>query len=468
MASYSFGTAPLMGTSLEGTKSGSGPAYDAMYRRTHASSPNAYHTEPAGEKSLDAHNTALADYFLKQQQITLERSHTAREGADISSMVAAVAAASTGSSMHTYGYAPRACSQSPRAPDAQPALDALPGFLSSLPMAGHMDSKYAGAPNQVRRTTPSGGLLAAAAAAAASVVGDADAGTNAGPQGYGRNAYTQSVTNESAYTVDGLSFATSAAMTAPLGPSLSEQSSGMAVGAELTPYSVSALSRPLAQATVLLGDSGSNYSAGLGQLTSVSQIPTMLSPQSQYYAQRSYSEYSAYYRSPSTMGVTTASAAPAASGASGAPGASPTNATQLAMGPAYYSPAYQYVRSNPYSYYSPSRYLPYGAYPQVRHFVSPARPFKCETCDQSFSRNHDLKRHVKIHSGVKPHKCNKCGKSFGRSDALKRHSMVKRCRSSAGQARPAGRLAPVSALFAQTSAPQVSASNLLAARTNSI
>ncbi|KAI8323681.1 hypothetical protein GQ54DRAFT_237357, partial [Martensiomyces pterosporus] len=55
---------------------------------------------------------------------------------------------------------------------------------------------------------------------------------------------------------------------------------------------------------------------------------------------------------------------------------------------------------------------------------------KCPTCDQSFSRNHDLKRHVKIHSGHKPHRCPKCGKCFGRSDALKRHSMVKRCRSS--------------------------------------
>ncbi|KAJ2862646.1 hypothetical protein FB639_005366, partial [Coemansia asiatica] len=85
-----------------------------------------------------------------------------------------------------------------------------------------------------------------------------------------------------------------------------------------------------------------------------------------------------------------------------------------------------------HSYYysqTPARYIPYGAYPPIRHFVSPARPFKCETCEQSFSRNHDLKRHVKIHSGIKPHKCHKCGKSFGRSDALKRHSMVKRCRS---------------------------------------
>ncbi|PVU96189.1 hypothetical protein BB561_001352 [Smittium simulii] len=56
------------------------------------------------------------------------------------------------------------------------------------------------------------------------------------------------------------------------------------------------------------------------------------------------------------------------------------------------------------------------------------RPFKCKICNQSFSRNHDLKRHVKIHTGVKPYKCKKCNKRFGRSDALKRHSMVKRCR----------------------------------------
>ncbi|OLY84334.1 Zinc finger and BTB domain-containing protein 7C [Smittium mucronatum] len=58
------------------------------------------------------------------------------------------------------------------------------------------------------------------------------------------------------------------------------------------------------------------------------------------------------------------------------------------------------------------------------------RPYKCSTCSQSFSRNHDLKRHVKIHTGVKPYKCKKCGKKFGRSDALKRHSLVKKCRMS--------------------------------------
>ncbi|KAJ2320528.1 hypothetical protein GGI00_006217 [Coemansia sp. RSA 2681] len=148
----------------------------------------------------------------------------------------------------------------------------------------------------------------------------------------------------------------------------------------------------------------------------------------------------------SGTGMNAAAAVAAAAASSGTPTSSNNThlaaaAAAAAMGSSYYaSAAYQpYMRTSvggsggggAYYYAQPqSRYLPYSAYPPIRHFVSPARPFKCETCDQSFSRNHDLKRHVKIHSGVKPHKCPKCGKSFGRSDALKRHSMVKRCRSS--------------------------------------
>lgn len=47
------------------------------------------------------------------------------------------------------------------------------------------------------------------------------------------------------------------------------------------------------------------------------------------------------------------------------------------------------------------------------------RPFRCETCTQSFNRNHDLKRHVRIHLAVKPYPCHHCDKSFSRKDALK-------------------------------------------------
>lgn len=47
------------------------------------------------------------------------------------------------------------------------------------------------------------------------------------------------------------------------------------------------------------------------------------------------------------------------------------------------------------------------------------RPFRCDVCPQSFNRNHDLKRHKRIHLAVKPFPCNHCDKSFSRKDALK-------------------------------------------------
>ncbi|MCJ1453077.1 hypothetical protein MMC28_003422 [Mycoblastus sanguinarius] len=55
------------------------------------------------------------------------------------------------------------------------------------------------------------------------------------------------------------------------------------------------------------------------------------------------------------------------------------------------------------------------------------RPFKCDQCPQSFNRNHDLKRHKRIHLAVKPFPCGFCDKSFSRKDALKRHILVKGC-----------------------------------------
>ncbi|KAG9248050.1 hypothetical protein BJ878DRAFT_413608 [Calycina marina] len=60
------------------------------------------------------------------------------------------------------------------------------------------------------------------------------------------------------------------------------------------------------------------------------------------------------------------------------------------------------------------------------------RPFKCDQCLQSFNRNHDLKRHKRIHLAVKPFPCGHCEKSFSRKDALKRHVLVKGCGSKGG------------------------------------
>ncbi|CAG8531742.1 6485_t:CDS:2 [Paraglomus brasilianum] len=52
---------------------------------------------------------------------------------------------------------------------------------------------------------------------------------------------------------------------------------------------------------------------------------------------------------------------------------------------------------------------------------SQEKPFKCEICHHFFRRHHDLKRHSKLHTGEKPYTCEYCNRSFARLDALNRH-----------------------------------------------
>jgi hypothetical protein len=59
----------------------------------------------------------------------------------------------------------------------------------------------------------------------------------------------------------------------------------------------------------------------------------------------------------------------------------------------------------------------YGHHPERQQQSD--RPFTCDQCPQSFNRNHDLKRHKRIHLAVKPFPCGHCEKSFSRKDALK-------------------------------------------------
>jgi len=61
----------------------------------------------------------------------------------------------------------------------------------------------------------------------------------------------------------------------------------------------------------------------------------------------------------------------------------------------------------------------YGHTPAPLNAPNSERPFKCDQCPQSFNRNHDLKRHQRIHLAVKPFPCSECDKSFSRKDALK-------------------------------------------------
>lgn len=54
--------------------------------------------------------------------------------------------------------------------------------------------------------------------------------------------------------------------------------------------------------------------------------------------------------------------------------------------------------------------------------------YQCEFCPSAFSRKHDLKRHVKIHTNTTPtHKCKHCGKNYARADALAKHEAANEC-----------------------------------------
>ncbi|TRM70258.1 hypothetical protein BD626DRAFT_533594 [Schizophyllum amplum] len=70
---------------------------------------------------------------------------------------------------------------------------------------------------------------------------------------------------------------------------------------------------------------------------------------------------------------------------------------------------------------------------QRAHFAE--RPFRCTLCPASFARNHDLKRHCKLHDRT-AWKCACCEKIFSRRDALKRHRDVARGRGSGCGAAP--------------------------------
>lgn len=52
---------------------------------------------------------------------------------------------------------------------------------------------------------------------------------------------------------------------------------------------------------------------------------------------------------------------------------------------------------------------------------SQEKKFTCETCSSKFRRIHDLKRHLMLHTGERPFLCGKCGRRFARGDALIRH-----------------------------------------------
>ncbi|KAI1764894.1 hypothetical protein GGR53DRAFT_291806 [Hypoxylon sp. FL1150] len=85
------------------------------------------------------------------------------------------------------------------------------------------------------------------------------------------------------------------------------------------------------------------------------------------------------------------------------------------------------ITAMPHGYHSGHHLSQHPMYSASPHNPRSDRPFKCDTCNAAFNRNHDLKRHTRIHLAIKPFPCTFCDKSFSRKDALKRHILVKGC-----------------------------------------
>ncbi|RKO93995.1 hypothetical protein BDK51DRAFT_11832, partial [Blyttiomyces helicus] len=54
--------------------------------------------------------------------------------------------------------------------------------------------------------------------------------------------------------------------------------------------------------------------------------------------------------------------------------------------------------------------------------------YMCGICATPFSRKHDLKRHTRLHLGIRPFVCLVCDKAFSRQDALNRHTAADVCK----------------------------------------
>jgi uncharacterized Zn-finger protein len=53
-----------------------------------------------------------------------------------------------------------------------------------------------------------------------------------------------------------------------------------------------------------------------------------------------------------------------------------------------------------------------------------SKPHQCQQCLKSFSSNHQLVQHIRVHTGEKPYKCSYCDRRFKQLSHVQQHTRL--------------------------------------------
>lgn len=62
--------------------------------------------------------------------------------------------------------------------------------------------------------------------------------------------------------------------------------------------------------------------------------------------------------------------------------------------------------------------------PSILGTSGEVKPHQCQQCLKSFSSNHQLVQHIRVHTGEKPYKCSYCERRFKQLSHVQQHTRL--------------------------------------------